>query len=143
MESPPPPCGPDNFPPADRVNRPGIASQGSDAAIPAILGFTTALAREIGSTGATVNAITPGALDTNSRGHQHQRGQRRGAGGGRHQRRHPVGRNAITEEIAAVSTFLSSDESGDLAGNHLDINGGSHIPKRPQQRSTGTRLKAH
>jgi NAD(P)-dependent dehydrogenase (short-subunit alcohol dehydrogenase family) len=38
-----------------------------------------------------------------------------------------VGRNASTEEIAAVITFLSAEESAYLTGTTIDINGGSHI----------------
>jgi NAD(P)-dependent dehydrogenase (short-subunit alcohol dehydrogenase family) len=39
----------------------------------------------------------------------------------------PLGRNATTEEVAAVITFLSSEESAYLTGTTIDINGGSHI----------------
>jgi 2-hydroxycyclohexanecarboxyl-CoA dehydrogenase len=91
------------------------------AAKAAILGFTKALAREIGNTGVTVNAITPGAVDTNIRvGSTDEQEAAINAS-------IPVGRNASTEEIAAVITFLSSEESGYLTGTTIDINGGSHI----------------
>jgi len=39
----------------------------------------------------------------------------------------PIGRTAKTEEIAAVITFLSSDDASYLTGTTVDINGGSHI----------------
>ena len=39
----------------------------------------------------------------------------------------PIGRVATTEEIAAVITFLSSQDAGYLTGTTVDINGGSHI----------------
>jgi NAD(P)-dependent dehydrogenase (short-subunit alcohol dehydrogenase family) len=91
------------------------------AAKAAILGFTKALAREIGATGVTVNAITPGAVDTNIRvGSTEDQEAAINAG-------IPLGRNATTEEIAAVITFLSSEESAYLTGTTIDINGGSHI----------------
>jgi len=91
------------------------------AAKAAILGFTKALAREIGPTGVTVNAITPGAVDTNIRvGSTDEQEAAINAG-------IPLGRNASTEEIAAVITFLSSEESAYLTGTTIDINGGSHI----------------
>ena len=91
------------------------------AAKAAILGFTKALAREIGSTGVTVNAIAPGAVDTNIRvGSTEEQEAAINAG-------IPLGRNASTEEIAAELTFLSSEESGYLTGTTVDINGGSHI----------------
>ena len=39
----------------------------------------------------------------------------------------PIGRVATTEEIAAVITFLSSQDASYLTGTTVDINGGSHI----------------
>src|SRR6476661_7068364 len=91
------------------------------AAKAAILGFTKALAREIGSTGVTVNAITPGAVDTNIRvGSTEEQEAAINAG-------IPLGRNATTEEVAAVIAFLSSEDSAYLTGTTVDINGGSHI----------------
>ena len=91
------------------------------AAKAAILGFTKALARELGATGVTVNAITPGAVDTNIRvGSTEEQEAAINAG-------IPLGRNATTEEVAAVITFLSSEDSAYLTGTTIDINGGSHI----------------
>jgi NAD(P)-dependent dehydrogenase (short-subunit alcohol dehydrogenase family) len=87
----------------------------------AILGFTKALARELGSSGVTVNAVTPGAVDTNIR-----------VGSTPEQeaaivRDIPIGRTATPEDVAAVFVFLSSDEAGYLQGTTIDINGGSHL----------------
>ena len=91
------------------------------AAKAAILGFTKALARELGDSGVTVNAITPGAVDTNIRvGSTDEQEAAINAG-------IPLGRNASAEEVAAVITFLSSDESAYLTGTTIDINGGSHM----------------
>lgn len=91
------------------------------AAKAAILGFTKALARELGDSGVTINAITPGAVDTNIRvGSTEEQEAAINAG-------IPLGRNATTEEVAAVITFLSSEESAYLTGTTIDINGGSHM----------------
>jgi 2-hydroxycyclohexanecarboxyl-CoA dehydrogenase len=87
----------------------------------AILGFTKALAREIADTGVTVNAVTPGAVDTNIRVGSTDAQEAKLAAD------IPVGRTATTEEIAAVITFLSSDDAAYLTGTTVDINGGSHI----------------
>jgi 2-hydroxycyclohexanecarboxyl-CoA dehydrogenase len=87
----------------------------------AILGFTKALAREIADTGVTVNAVTPGAVDTNIRVGATDESEAALAAG------IPVGRTATTEEVAAVMTFLSSEDAGYLTGTTVDINGGSHI----------------
>jgi 2-hydroxycyclohexanecarboxyl-CoA dehydrogenase len=87
----------------------------------AILGFTKALARELGPTGVTVNAVTPGAVDTNIRVGATTESEAALA------RSIPVGRTATTEEVAAVITFLSSEDAAYLTGATFDINGGSHI----------------
>ena len=39
----------------------------------------------------------------------------------------PVGRLGTPEEVAALVTFLASDESGYITGEVVDINGGSLI----------------
>ncbi|WP_068269427.1 SDR family NAD(P)-dependent oxidoreductase [Aldersonia kunmingensis] len=87
----------------------------------AILGFTKALARELGPTGVTVNAVTPGAVDTNIRVGATAESEAALAAS------IPVGRTATTEEVAAVITFLSTDDAAYLTGATFDINGGSHI----------------
>ncbi|NKX51514.1 SDR family oxidoreductase [Arthrobacter deserti] len=91
------------------------------AAKAAILGFTKALARELGDSGVTVNAVTPGAVDTNIRvGTTPELEAAIPAD-------IPVGRTASTEEAAAAITFLSSQDASYLTGTTLDINGGSHM----------------
>ncbi|BBZ79282.1 3-oxoacyl-ACP reductase [Mycolicibacterium anyangense] len=87
----------------------------------AILGFTKALAREIADTGVTVNAVTPGAVDTDIRVGSTDEQEAKLA------KDIPVGRTATTDEVAAVITFLSSRDASYLTGTTVDINGGSHI----------------
>lgn len=87
----------------------------------AILGFTKALAREMGPTGVTVNAVTPGAVDTNIRVGSTPEQEAAIAADV------PVGRTATTEEVAAAITFLASEDAAYLTGVTLDINGGSHM----------------
>ncbi|MCY1157045.1 MAG: family oxidoreductase [Citricoccus sp.] len=91
------------------------------AAKAAILGFTKALARELGPTGVTVNAVTPGAVDTNIRVGSTPEQEAAIAADV------PVGRTATTEEVAAAITFLASEDAAYLTGVTLDINGGSHM----------------
>jgi 2-hydroxycyclohexanecarboxyl-CoA dehydrogenase len=87
----------------------------------AILGFTKALAREVAETGVTVNAITPGAVDTNIRVGATEESEAVLAAS------IPIGRTASTEEVAACITFLSSEDASYLTGTTVDINGGSHM----------------
>lgn len=91
------------------------------AAKAAILGFTKALARELGDSGVTVNAVSPGAVDTNIRVGTTPELEAAIA------RDIPLGRTATTDEVAAVITFLASEDAGYLTGTTIDINGGSHI----------------
>ncbi|MGU3432416.1 SDR family NAD(P)-dependent oxidoreductase [Actinomycetes bacterium M1A6_2h] len=87
----------------------------------AVLGFTKALARELEDTGVTINAVTPGAVDTNIRvGSTDDQEQAIARG-------IPLGRTATTREVASVITFLSSEDAAYLTGTTIDINGGSHM----------------
>jgi 2-hydroxycyclohexanecarboxyl-CoA dehydrogenase len=91
------------------------------AAKAAILGFTKALARELGSTGVTVNAVTPGAVDTNIRVGTTDEIEAAIV------QAIPLGRTATPQEVADVFVFLSSDAASYLQGTTIDINGGSHM----------------
>ena len=91
------------------------------AAKAAILGFTKALARELGDSGITVNAVAPGAVDTDIRvgsSDEQEASIRRDV---------PVGRVATTREVASAIEFLCNEDSAYLTGVTLDINGGSHL----------------
>lgn len=91
------------------------------AAKAAILGFTKALARELADSGVTVNAVAPGAVDTNIRVGSTDELEAAIVSG------IPLGRTATTDEIAAVILFLSSEDAGYVTGTTIDINGGSHL----------------
>jgi NAD(P)-dependent dehydrogenase (short-subunit alcohol dehydrogenase family) len=69
----------------------------------------------------TINAVTPGAVDTNIRvGSSDEQEARLAAD-------IPVGRTATIDEVAAVILFLSGEEASYLTGTTVDTNGGSHI----------------
>lgn len=91
------------------------------AAKAAILGFTKALAREVSASGVTVNAIAPGAVDTNIRVGSTDAQEAAIAAG------IPIGRTASTQEVASVIGFLASEGASYLTGTTIDINGGSHM----------------
>lgn len=92
------------------------------AAKAAILGLTRALARELGPTGVTVNAIAPGVVDTDIRN---------GATSPEIEAKLaadvPLGRQGTVDDIAGLMSFLLSADSGYITGATIDINGGSHI----------------
>jgi NAD(P)-dependent dehydrogenase (short-subunit alcohol dehydrogenase family) len=92
------------------------------AAKAAELGFTRALARELGPDGVTVNAVAPGLIDTDITGGALE-GERKTqliAGV-------PVGRNGNVHDVADLITYLCREESGYITGATYDVNGGSHI----------------
>jgi 2-hydroxycyclohexanecarboxyl-CoA dehydrogenase len=92
------------------------------AAKAAQLGFTKALAREIGRHGVTVNAVAPGLIDTDITG---------GALEGDRQAQLlagiPVGRKGAVRDVADLITYLCREESGYITGATYDVNGGSHM----------------
>jgi NAD(P)-dependent dehydrogenase (short-subunit alcohol dehydrogenase family) len=92
------------------------------AAKAAQLGFTRALARELGPSGVTVNAVAPGLIDTDITGGALE-GERKAqlvAG-------IPVRRNGNVADVADLITYLCREESGYITGATYDVNGGAHI----------------
>lgn len=93
------------------------------AAKAGLIGFTKALAQEYAARGITVNAVSPGVIDT-------VRGQ--SAGGGvdpahRAQRVIPVGRRGRPEEVAALCVYLASTPARYITGQVYAVNGGTYM----------------
>jgi NAD(P)-dependent dehydrogenase (short-subunit alcohol dehydrogenase family) len=88
----------------------------------AIIGFTRALAREMGPHGITVNAVAPGPIDTDIMGGTLTE-ERKAAMAA------PtlVGRIGTREEVAALIAFLLGEEAGFITAATYDINGGLQI----------------
>ena len=100
----------------------GVFSKSAySAAKAAILGFTRALARELGPHQITVNAIAPGAVDTDIRVGATASSEQAIAD------TVPLGRVAGVQEIANLVVFLSGDESRYITGATHNINGGAYI----------------
>ena len=86
------------------------------------LGFTRALARELGPHGVTVNAVAPGLIDTDITGGALEGERKTELVAGI-----PVGRNGRVADVADLITFLCRPETGYVTGVTYDVNGGSHI----------------
>lgn len=98
---------------------PGQTNYG--AAKSGIIGFTRALAKEIGSRGVTVNCIAPGFIDTDMT-----------TGLADEQRAKlleqiPLGRLGLAEDIAHAAEFLASPAAGYITGEVLNVNGGMYM----------------
>lgn len=91
------------------------------AAKAGVLGFTKSLAQEVIRKGVTVNAVSPGYIDTDM-----TRAIRDDV---REQiiESIPAGRMGYPHDIANAIAFLASDESGYITGANLSVNGGLHM----------------
>lgn len=83
-------------------------------------GFVRGLAMELAPDNITVNAIAPGAIDT-------QRGAAAGARSPGALERIPLGRMGMVEEIATMVRHLVGPHGGFITGQCLHINGGAHL----------------
>ncbi|SET11544.1 SDR family NAD(P)-dependent oxidoreductase [Geodermatophilus poikilotrophus] len=92
------------------------------AAKAAELGFTRALARELGPHGITVNAVAPGLIDTDITGGALEGDRKAELVAGI-----PMGRNGRPADVADLITYLCREETGYITGATYDVNGGSHI----------------
>ena len=88
----------------------------------AIIGFTRALAREVGRSGVTVNAVAPGPIDTDIMGGtlSDERKAQLSADT-------MVGRVGTPAEVAALMAFLLGPDAGYITAATYDINGGLQV----------------
>ncbi|MGZ6970880.1 MAG: 3-oxoacyl-[acyl-carrier-protein] reductase, partial [Thermoanaerobaculia bacterium] len=97
----------------------GNAGQTNYAAAKAgVVGFTKALAREIGSRGITVNAVAPGYIET-SMTVSLSEDQKKALVG-----QIVLGRLGTGEDVAAAVVYLASDAAAYVTGTCLNVSGG-------------------
>ncbi len=100
----------------------GNAGQANYAAAKAgLIGFTKALAREIGSRNITVNTVAPGFIDTD---------MTRALPEAQKEiliKQIPLGRLGLAEEVASAVAFLASPRAGYITGTTLHVNGGMYM----------------
>jgi len=88
------------------------------AAKAGVIGFTKALAKEVGPSGITVNCVAPGAIDTEMNAHLGQEVL------GMLAEETPLGRLGQPEEVAQTLLFLASEQADFMTGQVLSPNGG-------------------
>ncbi|MBQ2714813.1 MAG: SDR family oxidoreductase [Clostridia bacterium] len=84
----------------------------------AISGFVKALAKETADSGITVNAVSPGVVDTNMLNHFSSSDKDYLLS------QIPVGRFASSNEVASLVSFLCSEDAEYITGEIMGLNGG-------------------
>jgi NAD(P)-dependent dehydrogenase (short-subunit alcohol dehydrogenase family) len=97
------------------------------AAKAGLIGLTKACALEAGGRGVTVNAVSPGLIDTDrspglgdtsvAERHYEKLGQEG----------NPAGRLGTVDEIASMVSYLCGDDAGYITGQVLSVNGGAYM----------------
>jgi len=101
------------------MGNPGQANYCAAKAV--LVGFSKALAKEIGSRGITVNVVAPGFIETDMTKALGPEAQRTLLG------QVPLERLGRPDDIAAAVAFLASSEAGYITGETLHVNGGLHM----------------
>lgn len=91
------------------------------AAKAGIEGFSRALASEVGSRGITVNVVAPGCIETDMT-RELSTAQKE-----LFLAKTPLGRFGHCDEVAALVSFLASDQAGFITGQTIHINGGLYM----------------
>lgn len=84
----------------------------------ALIGFTKALAKEVGPSQITVNAIAPGLIDTDMNASLSEEDKAAVAD------ETPLMRIGAPDEIAEAAFFLASDRAGFITGDVMNVSGG-------------------
>ena len=98
-----------------------VGQVGYAAAKAALLGITKSLAREYASRSVTVNAVTPGFIETDMTSgltEEHREEMKRHT---------PLGRFGLAEDVASAVAYLASEEAGFVTGEVLRVNGGLYM----------------
>ena len=100
----------------------GNAGQTNYAAAKAgVVGFTKALAREIGSRGITVNAVAPGYIATAMTDALNEEQKTK------LESEIVLGRLGSVDDVAGAVLFLASDAASYITGTCLNVSGGLYI----------------
>jgi 3-oxoacyl-[acyl-carrier protein] reductase len=102
-----------------RMGNPGQSNYVASKA--AIEGFTRALAQEVGSRSITVNAVAPGFIETDMTDALTDDQKTAMLD------RIPLGRMGQVDDVAAIVSFLASDEAAYITGETLQVNGGLYM----------------
>jgi 3-oxoacyl-[acyl-carrier protein] reductase len=92
------------------------------AAKAGLIGFTKALAQEVGSRAITVNVVSPGFIDTDMTRdlpEEHKNALLQ---------RIPMQRLGQADEVAMAVAFLASEKASYITGQTLHVNGGMYMP---------------
>jgi NAD(P)-dependent dehydrogenase (short-subunit alcohol dehydrogenase family) len=101
----------------------GTFSKGAYAAAKAaVLGLSRGGARELGKFGITVNTVAPGPIDTDIMGGTLTDERKAGMAADI-----PMGRVGRPEDVAAVVSFLLSEEAGYISGATYQVDGGKYM----------------
>lgn len=97
----------------------GIPGQANYSAAKAgLIGFTKAVAKEVASRSITVNAVAPGFIETEMTAVLSEERKQT------YLSQIPMGRFGVSEEVAALVSFLVSDSAGYITGQVITIDGG-------------------
>jgi 3-oxoacyl-[acyl-carrier protein] reductase len=104
-----------------------VAEMGNAGQVPyvsskaGVIGLTKAMAKEVASRNITVNAITPGFIETDMTAALDPKLQEE------HLKAIPLARYGKADEVAALVAFLAGAESGYITGQVIGINGGMYM----------------